>query len=306
MNAGILDTITTAFVAAIGGATITLTQQSLKILAVAALLAYCVAMWPLVLSQGEALGSFLLIIVRIGIFYWLCVGLAALALAAFDSFVVWGTMPSGGRFGAADFLHPSRTVDLGFKAVWPLEYALAKMSGMPTSWHLLITYTLAKVVIIVAFGCVAFHLMMTLIEFHLAVMAGTILVPWGILGPTSFLAEFALSWITAGLIRVFLTVVIMSISVPLFETLKMAETPGGDPTAYSAFIFAITAGIFALLAWQVPKRAAQVGGRGMALALGGEVLAHGAQTGYRAVLTAAGGIGQAVRGTSRLMQAARG
>ena len=36
--------------------------------------------------------------------------------------------------------------------------------------------------------------------------------------------------------------------------------------------------MFAFLAWHLPKRAAQVGGKGMALAMGGELLAQGAVT----------------------------
>jgi type IV secretion system protein TrbL len=306
MTAGILDTIVIAFVSAIGGGTIRLLQYSIPILGFAALMAYCTTLWPLVLSGGDALGPVTLMVVRIGVFYFLCVGLASLSLAAFDSFLLWGTLPSGGAFTSASFLNPSRIVDAGFRAVRPLEVILARMSGWPSDWFLTLTYTVAKLLILAAFACMALHVMMTILEFHLAVMTSTILVPWGILSHTAFLAEFAFSWITAGLIRVFLTVVLMSLSIPLFETLKFTLTPGGDPTTYSALIYAMTAGIFAILSWQLPKRAAQVGGRGMALAMGGELLAQGAFTGVRAAQTGLAGASHAVRGMSRMVQAARG
>ena len=108
----------------------------------------------------------------------------------------------------------------------------------------------------------------------------------------------------------FLTVAIMSLAVPLVKTMDFTITPGGDPTPYSALIFALIAIVFAFLAWHLPKRAAQVGGRGMALAMGGEVLAQGALTGTRAALGGVGMVAQigahAVQGASRLLQAARG
>lgn len=314
MNAGIFDSIVLGFLSAIGGGIVALQQYSLLILGFCALVAYCSTMWPLVLSSGEALGPVLLMAVRIGVFYWLCISLAALSFAAFDSFLTWGTMPSGGAFSAASFLKPSSIVDLGFRASRPIEVILMGMGGWTGSWiPAFVMYTLAKLVIIVAFAFVALHLIMTILEFHLAVMIGMVLFPWGILAQTAFLSEFAISWIVAGLIRVLLTAAIMSIAIPLFDALKFTQTPGGDPTLYSATIYALAAGVFAILAWQLPKRAAQVGGRGMALAMGGELLARGAQTaflGARAALTggvAAAQIGaHAVQGASRMLQAARG
>lgn len=306
MTAGILDSIVIAYVSAIGGGTIKLLQYSVPILGFAALIAYCTAMWPMLLGGGDALGPVLLMAIRIGIFYWLSVGLAAISLAAFDSFLFWGTLPSGGIFSGAQFLHPSSLVDAGFTAARPLEVILSRISGWPQNWAMTLTYTVAKLMIIVAFGCMALHVMMTIMEFHLAVMTGAILVPWGILSQTSFLAEFAFSWITGGLVRVFLTAVIMSIAIPLFKVLQFTMTPGGDPTHYSALIYGIASGIFAILSWQLPKRAAQVAGRGMALSLGGEVVAQGAVTGFRAAQAGLGGTVGAVRGMSRMMQAARG
>ena len=75
--------------------------------------------------------------------------------------------------------------------------------------------------------------MMTQIEYHLAVMLGAILIPFSIFGPTAFLAEFCISWLTGCLLRVLLTASIVGIGFPLFSTGTLALTPGGDPTNYS-------------------------------------------------------------------------
>ena len=138
-----------------------------------------------------------------------------------------------------------------------------------------VVYSIAKYVIILSFAFVALHLIMTIIEFQFSVMIGMVLFPWGILAQTAFLSEFALSWIMAGLIRVFLTVAIMSLAVPLVKTMDFTLTAGGDPTPYSALIFALVAIVFAFLAWHLPKRAAQVGGRGDGVSDGGRTVGPG-------------------------------
>ena len=315
LTAGIFDQLVLAFVSAIGSGIAGLHRYMLPILGFCALVAYCSTMWPLVLAAGaDALGPMLLMAIRIGVYYWLCIIFAALSFAAFDSFVQWGTVPSGGAFSAASFLNPSSLVDLGFQATRPIDDALKRMGWLTGAWlTTYIVYSIAKYVIILAFAFVALHLIMTIIEFQFSVMVGMVLFPWGILAQTAFLSEFALSWIIAGLIRVFLTVAIMAVAVPLVQTMDFSYTKGGDPTPYSALIFALIAIVFAFLAWHLPKRAAQVGGKGMALAMGGELLAQGAMTavtGVRAALSGAGAVvqigGHAVQGASRLLQAARG
>jgi hypothetical protein len=72
---------------------------------------------------------------------------------------------------------------------------------------------------------------------------------------------------------------------------------GPDPTVFQSLSMAFGALMFAVLAWVVPSRAAGIGGRGMALALGGEHFIAGGLMGVRAAQQLAGG---AIRGVSRL------
>ena len=165
--------------------------------------------------------------IRIGVYYWLCIIFAALSFAAFDSFVQWGTVPSGEAFSGASFLNPSSLVDLGFQATKPIDDALKRMGWLTGAWlTTYVVYSIAKYVIILAFAFVALHLIMTIIEFQFSVMIGMVLFPWGILAQTAFLSEFALSWIIAGLIRVFLTVAIMAVAVPLVKTMDFTLQQG--------------------------------------------------------------------------------
>ena len=136
-----------------------------------------------------------------------------------------------------------------------------------------------------AFPLVALALMMTQIEYHLAVMLGAILIPFSIFGPTAFLAEFCISWLTGCLLRVLLTASIVGIGFPLFSTGTLALTPGGDPTNYSAGIVALVSVLYVALAWWVPNKAASMCGR-VALGLTGSTVVSGALS--RAVLPSLG------------------
>jgi hypothetical protein len=90
------------------------------------------------------------------------------------------------------------------------------------------------------------------------------------------------------------------VATPLFQLVSF-PTAGGDPTADTALTVALSSGLFALLAWVIPGRAASIAGRGVSLALhAGTVLATAAGGG-RFLLMAQG----AIRGISTLVQGAR-
>jgi type IV secretion system protein TrbL len=144
------------------------------------------------------------------------------------------------------------------------------------------TNTIGYYAILVSFACIALHLMMTIIEFNLAVLAGTVLVPWGVLQPTAFFTEFSIGWITGGLVRVLITAAMIGIALPLFDTVRPTMTAGGDPTLYSALVAGLTSLVFAILAWVVPARAAAIAGRGVSLAVHGGTIVAGTAVAGRA------------------------
>ncbi len=304
MNAGALDIITQSFVDAMKTGAGALAQYALPLLAVFATIALYMQMSALVASgsgqMGDTLATTLLFLVKTGIFYWLLVNFIAIAEAAFLTFLQWGIAPTGGGLSAATFLNPSALVDLGFRAAAPLDQFLGNMGMWAKGFNPLkvFTFQLAYTVIIVAFAFVALHLMMTIIEFYLAVLVAMVMIPWGILNPVAFFAEFAIGWVTGGLVRVLVTGAIVGVAIPLFDLVTFRTTSGGDPTFYSALIVAITAGIFAILAWVIPGRAALIAGRGVSLALHGGTIMAGAASGARGVLF----VTQAIRGVSSLLR----
>jgi type IV secretory pathway TrbL component len=304
MEAGILDTITNAFVGAIQGGMSALSAFSLPLLGVFAIIAFYLNAGPALAmgnaGMGDALAGTLLAAVKAGIFYWILVNLVAIIDAALLTFLHWGVTPAGGGISAETFRHPSLIINKGFAVAAPIRDFTDSFIAWAAvwKWHTLLAYSLAYYAIVLGFMFIAVHLMMTIIEFYLAGMVATVLIPWGILQPTAFLTEFSLGWITGGLIRLLVTASVVGIALPLFDLVVFNKTAGGDPTFYSAMICGITSIIFAILAWQIPERAAVIAGRGVSLALSAATLTSGLQSGFRGVLT----VSSVIRGASSLVR----
>ena len=302
MNSTIFDDITRAFVTTLEGGTLSLGAFSLPLLGAFALIGWY---WNFGRSlamagglMGDALASALLYAVNIGVAYWLLVNLSGMATAAYQTFLQWGIAAGGGATSGL-LLTPSGVVDLGFQIAAPLMDYSARQTGWSALWNIshIFMYDLAATAIVWSFPFVAIALMVTQIEYHLAVMVGAVLIPFGIFGPTAFLTEFCIGWITGSLLRVLVTCVLVGVGMPLFSTAVTALTPGGDPTKYSTMIVALISLLYAGLAWWVPNKAATMCGR-VALGLSASTVISGAMGLARVPLAAA----QAVRGVSRMIE----
>jgi type IV secretion system protein TrbL len=310
MNSTVLDQIVATFAAAIDGGFVALAASSLALLSVFGLISFYTHMPAVVMGGaqvGETLASFLWAVLRIGVFYWLVYHLYGLTFAAFLTFMQWGLAGTGGQtLTVADMLHPSTIIDAGFAAAYPIQQFIAAYgSGISGALNRGIhfwtvdTYLAVYWLVVLAFAFVAVAMILTLIEFKLAVMASAVLLPWGVLTHVAFISELSIAWIMASLVRVMLTTAIVGIGVPLFGIFTPNTTPGGDPTQYSSIMMVIVAIIFAILAWEIPKRAATIGGRGMALALGGDTLLLPAYSGVRMTIAAGTAAARELYGAGR-------
>jgi type IV secretion system protein TrbL len=304
VNETTLDQITAAFVDALKGGQGALVQYQIPLLAAFGLLAFYLHFGPYVMTGssniGDAVANLLLFVLKCGIFLWLVVNLVPLADAMFDTFLQWGLAPTGGMFTAESFRKPSLILVTGFRAAGTLKAFVDSFTGWGTLWNwpTILVYQVAYVVIIVAFGFIALHLMITIIEYHLSVLVGMVLLPWAILSPVAFFSEFAIGWTTGGLVRVLVTGAIAGVAVPLFDLVSFRTTAGGDPTFASAVIAGFTSVIFAILAWVVPARAAAIAGRGVSLALHAGTMTAGVGSSVRFAMAGS----EVVRGVSSMVR----
>ena len=94
-------------------------------------------------------------------------------------------------------------------------------------------------------------------------------------------------------IRVFIQTALIGLSIPLFSTLVIELTSGGDPTFWGAFGVLLASVLFFVLSWLIPNRAVGLLARGLAIS-GTDVLAglSSAARGIRGFAGAGGGRGQ--------------
>jgi P-type conjugative transfer protein TrbL len=307
VNSTVFNDITNAFITPIQGGFAVLWAYALPLLGVLGLI-YLLLQLCQAVSRGASLNDLLATLiwsaVKIGVFYWVIVVFRDLAVAALETFVLWGLAPGGGQFGLPEFLNPSGIVDAGFRAAVPLQDFIVRQTGWAAlfNWPQLMLYRAAYVLVVLGFMGMALAVMVALIEMWLAIMAGAVLFPWGILAQTMFLSELAIAWIAAGLVRMFITAALMGISVPLFAMAALPADPGADPDIYGSLILMVVAVLFAILVWVIPNRAAGIAGKGAALALTGEHIVSAGMAGAQGAQFAARAGAEVVRGVSHMVR----
>jgi type IV secretory pathway TrbL component len=296
MDPTILDRISQLMMIALDGAYVVLAQYSIAILGGLGII-HLTLTAAKNLSTGapfnQGLADLFWACAKIG--FWQFIALIFYDLmwnGLFNTFVNWGLAAGGGTFTYDDFTRPSNIIAAGLRIAAPLYDTVNNMGGtiVGKGFWTWAGYVFAYWTITIAFVLMAIHVVMALMEIKMAIAAGAVLMPWGVLPQTAFFCELSLSWITAGLVRVFVTGLIMSIFNGFFTMLLL---PGGgswwgnpDPKIADASIMVAGSIFFAAAAWVVPSRAAGFGGRGMALALSGEHLTGVGTSGWRAMSSA--------------------
>jgi type IV secretory pathway TrbL component len=305
LGLGLVDDITTGFLTAMETGGTALAHFAIPLLAVTATISFY-REYGLIVMQGgdlgDALASFLLIVLGIGGYFYLLTFLFPLATAALATVVQWGLAPGGGGLTPDLIRKPSFILEVGLKAAGGVaEFdtwfkaikSTVKMASHPGD-------LLAWWAIVLSFMAITGHQMMLVIEYQLAVMCAVVLIPWGLWRSTSGVAEFALGWLTGGLIRALVGTAMVGIALPLFTLLKVEET--GFFTLYETVLLVVGSFLFMLLCFVIPSRAARMAGHA-SLGLTGSTLVAGAMTLGR-FGTMAGGLTRAVssiRGNSALL-----
>jgi type IV secretory pathway TrbL component len=300
----IIDQVTAAFLSALQSGGAQVAPLAVVILSAIALISFYREYMPLVMSSGvglgEALAGCFTIILTTGIYLFVLAHLFDLGMGALEAAFVWGGMLSGGSLDVAALSQPSFVMVMGLQVAAPIASfdnwwssfaSIARLASSPN--HLIALW-----MVLLSFGAIMLHLIGTLIEFHLSLALGSVLIPWGVWHTTRDLSEFGVGWILGNVIRTLITVAMLGIAQPLIATLVTAPGPTGVVALVlpQAFTLAIGSVIFAVLCWQIPARAAGLMGRAT-LALSGHTFVAAAMTGARFAQMASG----AVRGTSALL-----
>ena len=230
----------------------------------------------------------------VGIFSYLITNWNFLARIIFESFAGLGMKATGTGFTVADLLRPGKVAQIGLEAGWPL---LESLSGLMGYWSFfenliqIICLLLAWFIVLLAFFILAIQLFVTLIEFKLTTLAGFVLIPFGLFGKTSFMAEKVLGNVVSSGIKIMVLGVVVGIGSTLFAEFKQGFG-GSVPTIGEAMSIVLAAlsmlalGIFGPgIANGLVSGSPQLGAGaaiGTGLAVGGAIMAGGAAVGLAA------------------------
>jgi len=178
----------------------------------------------------------------VGFFAFLIGNFHTLSVIVLKSFSGLGLKASGAGLSADDFLRPGKLAALGVSSCKPLLEAAAELGGFPGFFEnivQIVVLLLVALFVIVAFFIIAVQVFVVLIEFKLVTLAGFVLVPFGLLGRTAFLAEKVLGNVIASGVKVMVLAIVVGIGSSLFS--EFTRAAGGQPTLEEVLGMALAA-----------------------------------------------------------------
>ena len=257
-------------------------------------------------GQGEdVIAKLLRKVLYVGAFAYIIGNFNWLAGIVFRSFAGLGLTATGSAITMENFLQPGRLAKTGIDAGAPILEQIGDMAGFPEVFvniDPIVVMFLAWLVVILCFFVLAVQLFITLIEFKLTTLAGSVLIPFALWNKTSFLAEKVLGNVVSSGIKVLVLAVIVGIGSGLFaEFQTVPDEPSIDHAlvVMLASLALLALGIFGPgIATGLVSGAPQLGAGAMAGAAVGAV-----GTGV-AIGAAATGVGGAVMAGARMAPAA--
>jgi type IV secretion system protein TrbL len=200
------------------------------------------------LGGGDKLANVIKKLLYIGFWMWVVTSFPSLCRSFVFSLIQAGSM-AGGNTGHS-LLDPSRIAGYGLDATIPLVDRLNNI-GFNIVDAVIIGWT--YILIMIAFLIIAWQVFYAVLEYYLLVAVTGILVPFGFLKPTRFLAEKAIGAIVASGIKLMVLAFILSVAEPVLAGLRFTNA---DITFNELFSMLLTSGAIAFLAWNAPGVAA--------------------------------------------------
>ena len=173
-------------------------------------------------GEGNIPAQLIKKVLFVGFFALLLNNFKSLADVVFNSFAGLGLKATGVSMTAADLMRPGFLASTGFTAAKPLLEKAGELIGITSFFTNFVTIAvlmLAWLIVLLAFFVLAVQLFITIIEFKLTTLAGFVLVPFGLFGQTSFLAERVLGNVISAGIKLMVLAIVVGIGSSLFGSL---------------------------------------------------------------------------------------
>ena len=194
-----------------------------------------------------------------GFFAWLISSWHDLTLTVVKGFVALGLKAGGGRMSVDELLKsPSKIVWDGLEVAFELLKYIGRIAseGMGVGFFTHIDTILVTAIVIVgvilAFILLGVEVVVTVIEFYVVTLISFVMVPFGILTQTSFLAERAIAYVPSVGVKMMALALVISIGEQIFTSYTLSA----EPTWQESCGMLVAAIVLLMLALKIPAVAA--------------------------------------------------
>ena len=206
------------------------------------------------LDGGDRLSAMFKKLLYIGFWTWMVRSFPSISKSFVDSLVQAGSIAGGGGVSMGLLMDPSRIAGYGLDATAPLAQKISDL-GI-TDFADGIVFCISYLAIIACFLVMAIHVFLAVLEYYLITAVVGILMPFGLLQATKFLAEKAMGAVVAAGIKLMVLSFILSSIEPVLQT--SMKFSGPDISFNELFAMFLTVCALMLLTWKAPELASSL------------------------------------------------
>jgi type IV secretion system protein TrbL len=205
------------------------------------------------LGGGENVVGIFKRILHIGAWVWIVQSYPTLSKALVESLVKAGLLAGGGSGDVSLLMDPSRLAGYGLDATAPLTQKLADL-GM-TDLSDLIVFGFGYLAIMACFLIMAINVFLAVLEYYVFAALAGILLPFGLLEPTKFLAEKAIGAVVSASVKLMVLGLVTALIDPVLSSIHFA---GPEITFNELWSVFLTVCALMFLCWKAPSLAASL------------------------------------------------
>ncbi len=194
------------------------------------------------ISEDHVIAQFARKIVYIGMFAWIIQNWQSLTDKLASSFMNLG-LKAGGFDGVGFYTQqPGNIAFLGYTTAQPLMDQIKRLTGPVAFFKNFVEIAflaIAVAAIVAAFCVITIQVVLALVTFKFGSLAAFVLVPFGVLSKTAFIAERPLGWVVGSGVRLMVLTLVLGIGNGIFQALQVPA--GNTVTTYQAFCIALAA-----------------------------------------------------------------
>ncbi len=207
-------------------------------------------------------------------FLWLISNWSGFLTTLANTMAQWGFQIGNPAFAESVFRDPSSIAAMGLSVTEPLWTYLGSLSWRKMLHGMMIGWT--GIFIILSYFLMALQVFLTLVEFWIIAAASLILLPFGVMNATSWMAESVFKTLVGICLKILVLAMLISLGYDVIADVVI-ESPPNFRSTMGALLASLT---MAFLVWQAPNlvggmvmgRPSLRAGGAVAAAVGGSIL----------------------------------